>query len=122
MGTESEYKQRDALGYVKVTEAAETSVQARRFSAPDPAGKIADPPLQHRRFLLLRNNGATGTVSTPIYIGDSTVDATNGYPLVSNNVGASYKLERILLDISDNLAVYGKMGALIEEFRTLELA
>jgi hypothetical protein len=122
MATESEYRQRDELGYVRVTFAADSSVQARDVPAPNSAGKIADPPLQNRRFLLLRNDGEDITMSTVILIGGADVDAPNGYPLVGNNVGAPHKAQRVLLNISDGLAVYGIETVAPETFRTLELA
>jgi|SRR6516165_3916020 hypothetical protein len=123
MATESEYKQRDALDYVRVTVAAGSNVQVGRFPLDQThAQKIADPPLGNRRFLLLRNDGEDGTGSTVIYVGGSDVTDQNGYPLVDNQSGASYKAQRLLLDVSDGLTVYGFKGNPIETVRTLELA
>jgi hypothetical protein len=123
MATESEYKQRDGLGYVKVTVSAESSVRAEFTEAPTEAGKIADPPLEHRRFLLLRNFFEDNQGTTNIYIGGPNVTTSNGYPLVNNTSGAPYKAERIVLNVSDGLAVYGVvLGPAAENFRTLELA
>jgi hypothetical protein len=123
MATESEYKQRDALDYVRVTFAADSSVQARRFPTGniDPQ-KIADPPLQNRRFVFLRNDGEDGTGSRVIYIGGADLTEENGYPLLDNMSGAPYKSQRVLLDLSDTLAVYGIKKLTVENFRTLELA
>jgi hypothetical protein len=122
MTTESEYKQRDELGYWRVTFAADSSVQARDVSAPVPADKIANPPLQNRRFLFVRNDGEDITLSTTIYIGGSDVTTANGYPLVDNQSGAPYKAQRVLLNISADLALYGVGTGAVETFRTLELA
>jgi hypothetical protein len=123
MATESEYKQRDALDYVRVTVAAETNVKSSRIAADIHALKLPDPALLNRRFLLVRNDGAPTTGSTVIYIGGADVTDKNGYPLVDNQSGASYKSQRVLLNVSSDLIVYGiKEGAPVEEFRTLELA
>ena len=123
MPTESEYKQRDALDYVRVTVAAETNVKSTLIGISGEAKKLPDPALGNRRFLLVRNDGAPTTGSTTIYIGGADVTDKNGYPLVDNQSGASYKSQRVLLDVSGDLIVYGiKQGAAVEEFRTLELA
>jgi hypothetical protein len=123
MATESEYKRRDALDYVLVTVAAETNVKSSQISGDVVPKKLPDPALGNRRFLLVRNDGAPPTKSTVLYIGGADVDATNGYPLVDNQSGASYKAQRVLLDVTSDLIVYGlKPEAAVEEFRTLELA
>ena len=123
MPTESEYKLRDALDYVRVTVAAETSVKSTLIGAQLMAAKLPDPALLNRRFLLVRNDGAPTTGSTVIFIGGADVTDKNGYPLVDNQSGASYKSQRVLLNVSGDLIVYGiKQGAAVEEFRTLELA
>lgn len=123
MATESEYRQRDELGYVRVTFAADSSVQARSFPTGDiHPQKIADPPLQNRRFLLLRNDGEDITQGPAIYIGGADVDQINGYPLVGNTSGVPYKAQRVLLNVSDGLTVYGIKVETVENFRTLELA
>jgi hypothetical protein len=124
MATESEYVQRDAQGRVKVTLAAGTSVQARVFEAEQNPVEIATPPLQHRRFLLLRNFFTENPGSTTILIGGADLDVNNGYPLVSDDIGAPYKSESIFLEVSDAVAVYGMVedASAVENFRTLELA
>jgi hypothetical protein len=123
MATESEYKQRDALDYVRVTVAAETNVKSTLMGTDGDPHKLPDPALQNRRFLLVRNDGAPTTGSTDIYIGGPDVDDTNGYPLVGNLSGQPYKAQRVLLNVTNDLTVYGrKVVGPVEEFRILELA
>jgi hypothetical protein len=51
------------------------------------------------------------------------VSTTHGYPLLNNNPQAPppYKAQRILLDITDDLLVFGITGAAVESLLILEL-
>jgi hypothetical protein len=122
MAIETEYKQRDGLGYVKVTGAAETDIKSRQVMVGSDAVKIPATPLSNRRFLHMRNDGADGVGSATIYVGGSGVTTATGYPLVGNGLGAPYKAQRLLLEVSDGLDVYGKADVTAEMFQTLELS
>ena len=67
--------------------------------------------LSGRRAVALYNNSAS---TTTVYIGNSSVTATNGFPLTSS-------CPAITIDASDDITVYGIVSAGTADLRVLEI-
>jgi hypothetical protein len=80
MAIETRYKQRDALGYAKVTQAAESAIKSSSVTVTSSNTALPATALTNRRRLYIKN-----TTDTVFYIGDTdTGNEPKGYPLRLN--------------------------------------
>lgn len=87
--------------------ALRSQIKPSAVSVATSATKIPTTALTGRTSIAVKNNG-----SNTIYLGDSTVTTTNGYPLAA---GAE-----ISLDLSADVDLYGRVASGTENARILE--
>jgi hypothetical protein len=98
MGLPSKAYGVDRTGRVLISEAAESEVATKQFTnVGTTAVELKTDAGLNRRKLLIRNAKATGD-EVVIYIGDSNVSTSTGYPL--------YRWDEIELDVNADAGVY----------------
>jgi len=117
MGSPSELQNVDDRGYVFVTEAADCQLVTSKvtFDVDDNAVALPPSPLAARRRIYVKNlsNGNDDA----LYIGGADVTTSNGFPLAKD--------EEVILDITDDIILYGRTAAAAGsdiDVRLLELA
>ena len=82
-------------------------VRAQPITLGVVAAKLPTTPITNRKSLMIFNNS-----TDIIYIGDGTVDATNGYPI--------YPRGQISIQIEDGVDLYGISAGAASNLRLLE--
>lgn len=118
MGIPTNLQNVDERGYTFVTDAADCQIGSRAKSIgttvtpfpQDATGASANLP--GRRFIFVKNNNSSG--GSTLFIGGADVTSTNGYPIAPQ--------EEVVLDITDDIQLFGVTSTLTADARTLELA
>jgi hypothetical protein len=112
MPIETTYFQRDALGYAKITRAAESAIKATSVTVGTTATPLPATALANRRRLYIKNVDSAG-----FYIGASAdVPGFNGssFPVRQN--------EEIVIDVAEALTIFARVESGTAIAKVLEVA